>query len=47
MSRSPTRDALWSLVHEERASLAHDLAGLDRDQWQRPTFCTDWVNRAG
>jgi uncharacterized protein (TIGR03083 family) len=34
---------LWSLVHEERASLAHDLAGLDRDQWQRPTLCTDWV----
>jgi uncharacterized protein (TIGR03083 family) len=43
VSHSPTRHALWSLVHEERASLARDLAGLDRDQWQRPTLCTDWV----
>ena len=43
MSQSPTRHALWSLAHEERASLARDLAGLDRDQWQRPTLCTDWV----
>ncbi len=43
MSHSPTRHALWSLVHEERGSLADDLAGLDMDQWQRPTLCTDWA----
>lgn len=43
MSQSPTRHALWALVHEERASLADDLAGLDGDQWQGPTLCGDWV----
>ncbi|MGY1822939.1 maleylpyruvate isomerase family mycothiol-dependent enzyme [Geodermatophilus sp. SYSU D00079] len=43
MSRSPSRSALWSLVHDERACLADDLAGLDDEQWQRPTLCGDWV----
>jgi uncharacterized protein (TIGR03083 family) len=43
VSHSPTRQVSWSLVHEERAALADDLAGLDREQWQRSTLCRDWV----
>jgi uncharacterized protein (TIGR03083 family) len=43
VSHSPTRQVSWSLVHEERAALADDLAGLDGNQWRRPTLCGDWV----
>jgi uncharacterized protein (TIGR03083 family) len=39
----PTRQALWSLAHAERAALAEDLAGLDGSQWAHPSLCGRWV----
>ncbi|MHA7217314.1 maleylpyruvate isomerase family mycothiol-dependent enzyme [Arthrobacter sp. MDT1-48-3] len=35
-------DALWDLVHAERASLADDLAALSPEQWDLPTLCGEW-----
>ncbi len=43
MSRSPARQTLWSLAHAERAALADDLAGLDDEQWARPSLCGRWT----
>lgn len=34
---------LWELIHTERAALAEDLAGLDAEQWRRPTLSTAWT----
>jgi uncharacterized protein (TIGR03083 family) len=39
----PQYDHLWPLVHAERAALAGDLAGLDDEQWERPTLCNSWT----
>ena len=33
----------WSVVHEARADLADDLAGLDAAQWAQPSLCGRWV----
>jgi uncharacterized protein (TIGR03083 family) len=38
-----SRNAIWSVVHAERAALADDLAGLDQDQWRRPSLCGRWT----
>jgi len=38
-----SRHAIWSMVHAERAALADDLAGLDRDQWRQPSLCGRWT----
>ncbi|MGW4633007.1 maleylpyruvate isomerase family mycothiol-dependent enzyme [Nocardia sp. NPDC004415] len=38
-----TRAELWALAHTERATLAADLAGLDDEQWARPSLCGDWT----
>lgn len=43
MDRAPTRRALWSLAHAERAALADDLADLDGTQWAQPSLCGRWV----
>ncbi|MBW0091999.1 maleylpyruvate isomerase family mycothiol-dependent enzyme [Pseudonocardia sp. KRD-184] len=37
-----SREALWALVHEERAALADDLAGLAPEQWPAPSLCGEW-----
>ncbi|MCT4353552.1 maleylpyruvate isomerase family mycothiol-dependent enzyme [Streptomyces sp. Je 1-79] len=37
-----TRD-VWTLVHAERAALVGDLAGLDDEQWERPSLCDGWT----
>lgn len=41
MARRPD-DALWALVHAERAALAEDLGGLTTEQWRRRTLCGRW-----
>lgn len=33
------RADLWPLVHQERAALADDLAGLTEEQWATPSLC--------
>jgi len=33
---------LWAFVHEERAALAEDLAGLAPEQWRHATLCGRW-----
>jgi uncharacterized protein (TIGR03083 family) len=38
-----SRKALWSVVHDERAALADDLAGPDEGQWARQSLCGQWV----
>jgi uncharacterized protein (TIGR03083 family) len=43
MSAPPTRSALWSLAHAERAALAEDLAELGDDQWAQRSLCGRWV----
>ncbi|MGW6117561.1 maleylpyruvate isomerase family mycothiol-dependent enzyme [Nocardia sp. NPDC055165] len=43
MSDALARDTLWAMAHAERAALADDLAGLDDQQWRRPSLCGDWV----
>ncbi|WP_022881022.1 maleylpyruvate isomerase family mycothiol-dependent enzyme [Gryllotalpicola ginsengisoli] len=37
-----TRSALWAAIHAERTALADDVAGLDGDQWQARSLCSDW-----
>ncbi|MDI6099389.1 maleylpyruvate isomerase family mycothiol-dependent enzyme [Actinoplanes sp. NEAU-A12] len=36
------RATVWSVVHEERATLCRDLATLAPEQWSAPTACTGW-----
>jgi uncharacterized protein (TIGR03083 family) len=43
VTRSPTRQRLWSLARTERTALAEDLAGLDDAQWARPSLCGRWT----
>ena len=43
MTRSRTRQSLWSLAHAERTALADDLSGLDDAQWTRPSLCGRWT----
>lgn len=43
MSAVSEQRAIWSMVHAERAALADDLAGLDQDQWRRPSLCGRWI----
>ncbi|MFC5904951.1 maleylpyruvate isomerase family mycothiol-dependent enzyme [Streptomyces zhihengii] len=31
------------MVHTERAALIEDLAGLDDEQWRRPSLCDGWT----
>jgi len=38
-----SREALWSLIHDERAALADDLVGLDEAQWAQQSLCGQWV----
>jgi uncharacterized protein (TIGR03083 family) len=33
---------IWSVVHDERAALARDLAELTPEQWAAPTACPGW-----
>jgi uncharacterized protein (TIGR03083 family) len=37
--RSSRRARLWRMIHEERAALAADLAGLDEERWATPSLC--------
>lgn len=34
--------ALWGLVHAERAALVRDLEGLTDEQWRHATLCAGW-----
>jgi uncharacterized protein (TIGR03083 family) len=34
---------IWPVVHAERRALAADLEGLQPEQWQTPSLCTDWT----
>jgi mycothiol maleylpyruvate isomerase-like protein len=34
---------VWPLVHVERLALIDDLAGLDDEQWSRPSLCDGWT----
>ena len=34
---------VWPLVHAERRALIDDLAGLDDEQWSRPSLCDGWT----
>ncbi|GAA1127275.1 maleylpyruvate isomerase family mycothiol-dependent enzyme [Citricoccus alkalitolerans] len=36
-------NAIWDLIHTERAALADDLAGLDDEQWHRQSLSTAWT----
>lgn len=38
---TPT-DALWQVVHAERAALARDLATLTPEQWRSASLCGEW-----
>jgi uncharacterized protein (TIGR03083 family) len=33
---------IWPTIHQERHSLAADLAGLTEQQWATQSLCTDW-----
>lgn len=33
-------EAKWAVIAEQRRALADLLAGLDDDEWERPTLCT-------
>jgi uncharacterized protein (TIGR03083 family) len=37
------KDAVWLLVHAERAAMIEDLAHLDDEQWQEPSLCEGWT----
>ncbi|MBW0117643.1 maleylpyruvate isomerase family mycothiol-dependent enzyme [Pseudonocardia abyssalis] len=37
-----SRETVWSLVHDERAALAADLADLAPEQWAVPSLCGRW-----
>ncbi len=34
---------VWPIVHAERATLIHDLEGLDDKQWEQPSLCEGWT----
>jgi uncharacterized protein (TIGR03083 family) len=34
---------VWPAVHEERAALAEDLAGITDEQWATPSLCSEWT----
>ena len=36
------REAQWQVIAEQRRVLAELLAGLDEDQWERPSLCAQW-----
>ena len=36
-------DQIWPSIHEERHSLAKDLAGLGPSQWSTPSLCPGWT----
>lgn len=36
------RDEKWAVIGGQRRVLADLLAGLDEQQWQRPSLCTEW-----
>ena len=36
------RDEKWAVIGEQRRVFADLLAGLDDQQWQRPSLCTEW-----
>jgi uncharacterized protein (TIGR03083 family) len=37
------KDAVWSMVHAERAAMIEDLAHLDDKQWREPSLCEGWT----
>jgi uncharacterized protein (TIGR03083 family) len=37
------KQAVWPLVHAERAALIEDLARLDDRQWEQPSLCEGWT----
>ncbi|MFI7189245.1 maleylpyruvate isomerase family mycothiol-dependent enzyme [Nocardia nova] len=43
MSNRIAREDIWAMVRAERAALAEELAGLDEQQWDRPTLCGEWT----
>ncbi|PPJ33541.1 hypothetical protein C5E45_04005 [Nocardia nova] len=43
MSNRIAREDIWAMVRAERTALADDLAGLDEQQWDRPTLCGEWT----
>ncbi|MDX1873027.1 maleylpyruvate isomerase family mycothiol-dependent enzyme [Mycolicibacterium sp. 120266] len=36
---------IWTVVHDERAALAHDLGALRREQWDADSLCAGWAVR--
>lgn len=38
--QSDDRARLWRMIHQERAALASDLAGLADEDWETPSLCT-------
>lgn len=40
MTRS---DAVWPVVHDERAALVRDLETLTPEQWETPSLCPGWT----
>ncbi len=36
------RDEKWAVIGGQRRALADLLAGLDAQQWQRPSLCAEW-----
>jgi len=36
------RDEKWTTIAEQRRALADLLAGLDEEQWERPSLCALW-----
>lgn len=34
---------IWETVHQERAALARDLAGLPAESWTTPSLCAGWT----
>ena len=32
----------WKVIAEQRRALADLLAGLDQEEWERPSLCTQW-----
>ncbi|MFJ4767565.1 maleylpyruvate isomerase family mycothiol-dependent enzyme [Streptomyces uncialis] len=39
------KNDVWTMVHTERAALIHDLARLDDEQWEVPSWCAGWTVR--
>jgi len=35
----------WPIIHDERAALADDLAGIDDAKWATPSLCPGWTVR--